>query len=83
MMNVYTRVIPGDEDKAQLATQSHACVLSGLFIPSVLLIFCDCLKVLLANFFSIILKVVSFSFKSKKVPFHSKLKKVPIEILLF
>ena len=46
-------------------------------------IFCYRLKVLLANFFSIILKVFSFSFKSKKVSFHSKLKKVPIEILLF
>ena len=68
MMNVYTRVIPGDENKAQLATQSHACVLSGLFIPSVLFIFCDCLKVLLANFFSIILKVKKsfLSFKTEE-----------------
>ena len=68
MMNVYTRVIPGDENKAQLATQSHACVLSGLFIPSVLFIFCDCLKVLLANFFSNILKVKKsfLSFKTEE-----------------
>ena len=73
MMNVYTRVIPGNDNKAQLATQSHACVLSGLFMTSVLFIFYICFKVSLkTSFFSTILKAFSFSFKSESVSFLFK-----------